>query len=455
MEYIRHLVILILALEAVTAQSNNECFTPNEENGVCINIKRCPFLLSLLENQRKNASIVTFLRNSMCGYEGRDPKVCCPLESEVSNGNNGGNNENNNNWNNEQNSNAGSTNSGFGQNNNGGLNHNNNNNNNNNGGTNSGFGQGNNGGSNHNNNNNNGGSNLNNNNGRPTTTSRPTSSSSYETVTSSKLPSQSTCGRSNATQNRIVGGAPADLDDWPWMVALGYQDLNNRQNTKTPQWLCGGALISDRYVVTAAHCTVGIGQRKLAIAHLGDLDLDSKVRDGAAPVDVPIERVMTHESYNAQDYTNDIALLKLETVVRFNQHIQPICLPIMSDLRTNLLVKSLPFVAGWGSTSFRGPSSTALMEVQVPVVDNSECKRSFANKRTVIDERVLCAGYLTGGKDACQGDSGGPLMWPSGKQYYLVGVVSFGFKCAEPGYPGVYTRVTHFVEWIAGRMNNS
>ncbi|KAF0764095.1 venom protease-like [Aphis craccivora] len=137
------------------------------------------------------------------------------------------------------------------------------------------------------------------------------------------------------------------------------------------------------------------------------------------------------------------------------QFIQPICLPILSHHRANKLVKSVPFVAGWGATSFRGPSSTTLMEIQIPVLDNSECKRAFANKKAIIDDRVMCAGFLTGGKDACQGDSGGPLMWPNGNQYYLVGVVSFGFKCAEPGYPGVYTRVSSFVEWIADNMNYS
>ncbi|XP_050544569.1 venom protease-like [Daktulosphaira vitifoliae] len=397
MESILHVTWLIFLLKAVNTQVNSDCFTPNDENGVCVNIKRCPHLLNLLESQRRNSTVVAFLRNSMCGYEGRDPKVCCGLDNENANNNV---NMNSNNGNDD---NFGSSTRPT----------------------------------------------------RPGTTQRPTTSSYSETVISSKLPLLNSCGRSNATQNRIVGGQPADLDDWPWIAALGYVSSNSRQNSNSPQWLCGGTLIADRYVITAAHCTVGIGQRRLAIAHLGDLDLNPNVRDGAGPVDVPVERVMTHENYNAQDYTNDIALLKLDRSVGFNRHIQPICLPISSELRANRFVKKMPFVAGWGATSFRGPSSTALMEVQVPVVENADCKRSYVNKKTVIDDRVLCAGYSTGGRDACQGDSGGPLMWLSGNQYYLIGVVSFGFKCAEPGFPGVYTRVTHFVDWIAERMNNS
>uniref|UniRef100_A0A481MQI0 CLIP domain-containing serine protease n=1 Tax=Nipponaphis monzeni TaxID=196483 RepID=A0A481MQI0_9HEMI len=390
MEKVIHILCMVSVFRTIFTQSNDDCFTPNNLNGVCINLLRCPELRKMSETQRKNSTAVNYLKESACGYEGRNPKVCCPLE-------------------NESPSTRPTT---------GSWNNNNNNNNNNN----------------HNNNNNN-----NNNN--------------YNTVSSNKLPSQNSCGRTNTSHNRIVGGSPSDLGAWPWMTALGYRDLN-RPN-RDLQWLCGGALISDRYVVTAAHCTVGIGNRKLAVARLGDLNLDNNVNDGAAPVDAPVTRVLTHERYNAQEYTNDIALLKLENSVGFTKFIQPICLPVLSNHRNNLLVGYNPFVAGWGSISFRGPATTTLMEVQVPVLDNDGCKRAFANKKTVIDNRVLCAGYLTGGKDACQGDSGGPLMWPSGNQYYLVGVVSFGFKCAEPGYPGVYTRVTSFVDWIAETMDNS
>uniref|UniRef100_A0A2S2Q5Y0 CLIP domain-containing serine protease n=1 Tax=Sipha flava TaxID=143950 RepID=A0A2S2Q5Y0_9HEMI len=261
-----------------------ECFTPNDLNGVCINIKRCPSLLMLLENQRKNSTIAAFLRNSMCGYEGRDPKVCCALDSET---------------------------------------------------------------------NNNPSQNI----PPPTTTVRPNTSfgsDNVETVKSSKLPSQSTCGKSNSSHIRIVGGIPADLGAWPWMAALGYQNLN--RPGRDYQWLCGGALISDRYALTAAHCTVGIGNRKLVVVHLGDLDLNPDVQDSASPIDVPISRIITHERYNAREYTNDIALLKLESTVRFNELIQPICLPILQKHRSNQLVSLVPFVAGWGSTSFNGGS---------------------------------------------------------------------------------------------------
>lgn len=93
----------------------------------------------------------------------------------------------------------------------------------------------------------------------------------------------------------------------------------------------------------------------------------------------------------------------------------------------------------------------------LPVVSNDQCKQSYSNfKNTVIDDNAICAGYLSGGKDACQGDSGGPLMLARMQQdsylYYQIGIVSYGFKCAEPGFPGVYTRVTSYLQWIENNI---
>ena len=91
--------------------------------------------------------------------------------------------------------------------------------------------------------------------------------------------------------------------------------------------------------------------------------------------------------------------------------------------------------------------------MQIPVVTQDSCKESYKGFRTVVvDNSVLCAGLGRGGKDACQGDSGGPLMIPEEDKFYLLGVVSFGYKCAEPGYPGVYTRTSHFLDWVLSKM---
>ncbi|XP_050433881.1 uncharacterized protein LOC126841436 [Adelges cooleyi] len=352
----KYFIGLILILETLAAQTNNDCHTPNNEQGVCIKITQCSPLLDMAQHNRQNMSALIYLRKSNCGTEDKIPKVCCKID-------------------------------------------------------------------------------------------KPKPEIPQKNVTV-KL-NHATCGRNNVSSNKITGGAPAKLGAWPWMAALGYQITNKPD--QSIKWLCGGALISERHVLTAAHCVSGTGPKKLRTIRVGDLDLDPDVNDGASPVDVMVEEIMAHESYNFATHDNDIAMIKLKTSVKYNGHVQPICLPAASNLRSSTFEKTTPFVAGWGSTTFNGPKSNALLEIQIPVVSNVQCKIIF-DEVININDRMLCAGNLIGGKDACQGDSGGPLMSPIKGQYYLSGIVSFGIKCAEPGYPGVYTRVTHYIDWIEMKM---
>ncbi|KZC09758.1 Venom protease [Dufourea novaeangliae] len=254
------------------------------------------------------------------------------------------------------------------------------------------------------------------------------------------------CGYSNASHTRVVGGIPAQLGAWPWITALGYR---SNLHPETPSWLCGGSLISARHVLTAAHCAV---RSDLYVVRIGDLNL-RRDDDGAHPVEVEIERKIIHPGYSTSAFVNDIAVLRLAQDVQFTDQVYPICLPVEEPLRSNNFYRKYPFVAGWGSIGTKGPSSSELLEVQLPVVSNDDCAQAYARfNGTVIDSRVLCAGFKQGGKDACQGDSGGPLMLPKTFTYYQIGVVSYGYKCAEPGYPGVYTRVTEFLDFIISSL---
>ncbi|XP_060837794.1 venom protease-like [Rhopalosiphum padi] len=274
-----------------------------------------------------------------------------------------------------------------------------------------------------------------------------------------KLPSPTTCGQRKVASFRMIGGDQSELGAWPWMVALGYINYNIKNNTL--QWLCSGTLITDSYVLTSAQCVKNRDNIRLTTARLGELNLDPNVNDGATPLDVPIEHVIIHEKYNSEGVHNDIALLKLNQSVVYTELIQPICLPITSDVQNINLTATMLFVAGWGSTdptsSLSEPSNTNLMEIQIPITNTTECKQLYEKNNTVIDDRIiLCAGHSLGGKDACRGDSGGPLMLPIENQYYLMGIVSYGPKiCGEPGHPGVYTRVSYFVDWITMKLRNS
>ncbi|KAG6451336.1 venom protease [Manduca sexta] len=264
-----------------------------------------------------------------------------------------------------------------------------------------------------------------------------------------EFPDPPVCGLSNASFKRVINGDNAKLGDFPWMAALGI-DMN------PTQWLCGGSLISSKHVLTVAHCV----QRRLKsmyIVRLGELDF-VRDDDGATPIDFSIKHIIRHEQYDYIIKDNDIAILVLEKEVEFSDLIRPICLPKTSELRSMTFEDYNPLVAGWGALQVVGPSATHLQVVQLPVVSNDYCRQAYQDSVHKIDERVICAGYKDGGKDSCRGDSGGPLMQPitnnqSYKTYYFqIGIVSIGHSCAKPGFPGVYSRVTHFMPWLQEKV---
>ncbi|XP_069361908.1 uncharacterized protein [Maniola hyperantus] len=287
-------------------------------------------------------------------------------------------------------------------------------------------------------------------------TKAPTDTAAGKSLTDdfiSAFPVPPECGFSNATFSRVVGGIDAKLGAFPWMTLLGYKGTRS----PTTSWLCGGSLVSHHHVLTAAHC-IHNHEDDLYVVRVGELDL-AREDEGATPMDVLIKNKIKHEEYNPKAFTNDIALLVLQNDVQFTDLIKPICIPMESNLRSMNFEDYNPFIAGWGDLEFRGPKATRLQVLQLPVVSNDFCKQAYnAYKAQVIDDRVLCAGFKKGGKDSCQGDSGGPLMQPIYNSetlkfyFYQIGVVSFGKKCAEAGFPGVYTRVTNFVPWLQQNM---
>ncbi|XP_038221243.1 venom serine protease Bi-VSP-like [Zerene cesonia] len=261
------------------------------------------------------------------------------------------------------------------------------------------------------------------------------------------LPEPPVCGVSNASFSRVVNGIPAKLGDFPWMALLGYRSRG------ATSWKCGGSLITSHHVLTAAHC-IHNRENELYVVRLGELDL-AREDDGATPVDVLIKSLIKHELYDPQAFTDDIGILVLEKDVSFSSLIRPICIPQDEKLRSQTYEKYNPLIAGWGDVAYRGPKASHLQVAQLPVVTNAACASAYSMyKQQVIDARVLCAGHKDGRMDACQGDSGGPLMQPIWNPqtyttfFFQIGVVSYGKKCAEPGFPGVYSRVTHFVPWI-------
>nr|XP_017032453.1 coagulation factor IX [Drosophila kikkawai] len=251
------------------------------------------------------------------------------------------------------------------------------------------------------------------------------------------------CGQQEYSTGRIVGGVEAPNGQWPWMAAIFLH------GPKRTEFWCGGSLIGTKYILTAAHCTRDSRQKPFAArqftVRLGDIDLSTDA-EPSDPVTFAVKEVRTHERFSRIGFYNDIAILVLDKPVRKSKYVIPVCLP--KGLRMppkERLPGRRATVVGWGTTYYGGKESTSQRQAELPIWRNEDCDRSYFQP---INENFICAGYSDGGVDACQGDSGGPLMMRYDSHWVQLGVVSFGNKCGEPGYPGVYTRVTEYLDWI-------
>ncbi|XP_037970484.2 trypsin, alkaline A [Plutella xylostella] len=226
----------------------------------------------------------------------------------------------------------------------------------------------------------------------------------------------------------IVGGEPTSIKTYPSIVQVERLLSNNRWKL-----LCAATVYSDRWVISAAHCATPINSLRV---RAGSTNLYA----GGYTID--IKSVLVHPNYTktAQD-DSDIALFELKESLNWSDSVQP---ANIANAGFELADNSTVQVAGWGRTKPGGIVSDTLQHVTLYTVNNEECARRFLNQY-VVNDNMICAGILdVGGKDSCQGDSGGPLY----SDKVLVGVVSWGIVCADPFYPGVYTKVSAFADWI-------
>nr|CAI5846163.1 unnamed protein product [Callosobruchus analis] len=238
----------------------------------------------------------------------------------------------------------------------------------------------------------------------------------------------------------IVGGVQSGEKEFPHMAALGYG------NGEEKQWLCGGSLISEKFILTAAHCLSSKELGDVQVIRLGTTTLQTETLES---MDYRVLRKIPHPLYATGQQYNDIALIELDGTVKFTEYILPICLDDGNGYTGIKLIAT-----GWGRLQATGSVSKELQKVDLDYFPQDICQEKYSkvSKRDLpygIDwQTQICAGSETEVKDSCQGDSGGPLQEKIFGRNYLVGITSFGIGCGTPGIPGVYTKVSHYIPWI-------
>ncbi|XP_044258983.1 serine protease snake-like [Tribolium madens] len=246
---------------------------------------------------------------------------------------------------------------------------------------------------------------------------------------------------------RIVGGVVSGRKEFPHMAFLGYETEDN----EVIKWLCGGTIISDRFILTAAHCFVtslrnGLTLKyvKIGVTNVNETDHKQELN---------VLQTIAHPDYKPPAKYNDIGLVKLEKPIELNSYARPACLYTEKSISVEKGIAT-----GWGFTSFAsGSLSDQLNKVELVFVSNEFCNMTYKDlisrnlRRGVVDDIQLCAGSGKDEKDTCQGDAGGPLqIYHEGDDiscmYDIVGITSFGKACGLG--PGIYTRVSHYIKWI-------
>ncbi|XP_054918705.1 clotting factor C-like [Dermacentor andersoni] len=269
------------------------------------------------------------------------------------------------------------------------------------------------------------------------------------------------CGRSDSPRSPLIyNGNASDVGQWPWQAALSVR--NPSTNGSALEWVlnCGGSLLSETWVVTAAHCVtyeasrVVIPRDILRVALGKHFRSDSK--DDAHVQMRQVAEIHVNFDYDPASYDNDIALLQLDEAVELTPRVRPVCLPTDRSARVHLQEGKLGVATGWGLTE-SGDYADVLSEAVLPVVANEKCQEAYerAGVPLTVSEAMFCAGHANATSDACSGDSGGPMVFiddsvTTERRWILEGVVSWGSPsgCAVANQYGGFTRVFAFLPWI-------
>ncbi|KFQ22673.1 Ovochymase-2, partial [Merops nubicus] len=264
-----------------------------------------------------------------------------------------------------------------------------------------------------------------------------------------QVPTDNICGMpSNQPRfifSRIIGGEEAVPYSWPWQVSVQISD----------EHICGGAVLTKEWVVTAAHCFNSKEQYSdlwMVVTGLHDLTEKEYIQKRS------VKQHIIHPSFNKTTLDSDIALLHLAKPLEFNHYVRPVCLPAEEEALLSGIT-NLCFCWFLRCLLLKDTEKgKKLHQLEVPILVLDTCQSYYMNLPSKVTQRMICAGFpLEEGKDSCTGDSGGPLVCPSEDNvgfYTLHGITSWGLGCGRKSYPGVYTNVGAFVDWIKRSVNS-
>ncbi|KAF2896510.1 hypothetical protein ILUMI_09659 [Ignelater luminosus] len=257
----------------------------------------------------------------------------------------------------------------------------------------------------------------------------------------------------------IFGTNRAELYEYPWMALLNY-----RLEKSNTDFRCTGTVINDWYILTAAHCLITSPTLQLTSVRVGehtittDPDCEYFIEDSycADPVqDIEIAEVIPHPGFVSKTFENDIGLIRVAHRINTTvESVRPICLPTTKDLRTRNFGNTNVVVTGWGITD-TGKKSSELLRVFVPVVSEQQCRKAYQQTPAFVTRKQICTGGING-SDICRSDSGGPLtiayLHNNNVRMIEYGIASFGPVACGQGFPGVYTRVVYYMDWILDNL---